>query len=499
MEEKEFNDQELARRQKLDKLKEMNIDPFGQAYDRTDWSKDIQEKVKGLSHEEVEALQMHVSVAGRIMFIRKMGKASFFAIQDVKGKQQIYISINDVGEEKYNLFKMADVGDIVGVKGIVMLTRTGEPTIRCQEYTHLSKALRPLPEKFHGLTDKEERYRRKYVDLIMNEEAKRIALMRPQIIRAVQEYCDSLGFVEVETPVLQPIQGGATARPFVTHHNALDKDFYLRIATELPLKRLIVGGLEKVYEIGRLFRNEGMDLTHNPEFTTIELYEAYGDLSSMMKITEGIIRHAAQKVAKKSEFVNIFNPEGEKINIDQPFKVVTMCEMIKEETGVDFKNNHYTLEEAKELAKKHNVEVEKHFTVGHIINAFFETYCEDKLVQPTFLCGHPIEISPLTKVDPSDPRFVQRFELYIGGHEFANAYTELNDPIDQRARFEQQMKERENGNDEASQMDVDFLESLEYGMPPCGGVGIGIDRLVMFLTEEPSIREVILFPCMRDR
>ena len=499
MEEKEFNDQELARRQKLDKLKEMNIDPFGQAYDRTDWSKDIQEKVKGLSHEEVEALQMHVSIAGRIMFIRKMGKASFFAIQDVKGKQQIYISINDVGEEKYNLFKMADVGDIVGVKGTVMLTRTGEPTIRCQEYTHLSKALRPLPEKFHGLTDKEERYRRKYVDLIMNEDAKRIALMRPQIIRAVQEYCDSLGFIEVETPVLQPIQGGATARPFVTHHNALDKDFYLRIATELPLKRLIVGGLEKVYEIGRLFRNEGMDLTHNPEFTTIELYEAYGDLSSMMKITEGIIRHAAQKVAKKSEFVNIFNPEGEKINIDQPFKVVTMCEMIKEETGVDFKNNHYTLEEAKELAKKHNVEVEKHFTVGHIINAFFETYCEDKLVQPTFLCGHPIEISPLTKVDPSDTRFVQRFELYIGGHEFANAYTELNDPIDQRARFEQQMKERENGNDEASQMDVDFLESLEYGMPPCGGVGIGIDRLVMFLTEEPSIREVILFPCMRDR
>lgn len=499
MEEKEFNDQELARRQKLDKLKEMNIDPFGQAYDRTDWSKDIQEKVKGLSHEEVEALQMHVSIAGRIMFIRKMGKASFFAIQDVKGKQQIYISINDVGEEKYNLFKMADVGDIVGVKGTVMLTRTGEPTIRCQEYTHLSKALRPLPEKFHGLTDKEERYRRKYVDLIMNEDAKRIALMRPQIIRAVQEYCDSLGFVEVETPVLQPIQGGATARPFVTHHNALDKNFYLRIATELPLKRLIVGGLEKVYEIGRLFRNEGMDLTHNPEFTTIELYEAYGDLSSMMKITEGIIRHAAQKVAKKGEFVNIFNPEGEKINIDQPFKVVTMCEMIKEETGVDFKNNHYTLEEAKELAKKHNVEVEKHFTVGHIINAFFETYCEDKLVQPTFLCGHPIEISPLTKVDPSDPRFVQRFELYIGGHEFANAYTELNDPIDQRARFEQQMKERENGNDEASQMDVDFLESLEYGMPPCGGVGIGIDRLVMFLTEEPSIREVILFPCMRDR
>lgn len=305
--------------------------------------------------------------------------------------------------------------------------------------------------------------------------------------------------MEVETPVLQPIQGGATARPFITHHNALDKNFYLRIATELPLKRLIVGGLEKVYEIGRLFRNEGMDLTHNPEFTTIELYEAYGDLSSMMRITEGLIRSAAEKAIGKTEFINIFNPEGEKIDISKPFRVVTMCDMIKQETGVDFKNNHYTLEEAVALAKKHNVQVEKHFTVGHIIDAFFETYCEEKLVQPTFLCGHPVEISPLTKIDPEDPRFVQRFELYIGGHEFANAYTELNDPIDQRNRFIEQLKERDAGNDEANEMDVDFVESLEYGMPPCGGVGIGIDRLVMFLTEEPSIREVILFPCMRDR
>lgn len=499
MEERELTDQELARRQKLEKLKELNIDPYGQAYDRTDWSKDIKDKIAGLTHEEVEALKLQVSVAGRIMFIRKMGKASFFAIQDIKGNQQVYISINDVGEETYNLFKMADVGDIVGVKGVVMLTRTGEPTIRCLEYTHLSKALRPLPEKFHGLIDKEERYRRKYVDLIMNEEAKRIAIARPKIIRAVQEYCDNLGFIEVDTPVLQPIQGGATARPFVTHHNALNKDFYLRIATELPLKRLIVGGLEKVYEIGRLFRNEGMDLTHNPEFTTIELYEAYGDLKSMMKITEGIVRHVADKVAHKTEFLNIFNPEGEHIDIAKPFKVVTMCEMIKEVTGVDFKNNNYTLEEATKLAQQHNVPVEKHFTVGHIINAFFETYCEDKLIQPTFLCGHPVEISPLTKIDPEDSRFVQRFELYIGGHEFANAYTELNDPIDQRNRFIQQAKERDAGNDEASQMDIDFLESLEYGMPPCGGVGIGIDRLIMFITEQSSIREVILFPCMRDR
>ena len=497
--EERLSDQELVRRQKVEKLKELGIDPFGEAYERSHHSLDIRRLVEGKTNEEVEALNLNVSIAGRIMFIRKMGKASFFSIQDLKGKMQVYISINDIGEDSYNLFKMADIGDFVGVKGTVMLTRTGEPTVKCLEYTHLTKALRPLPEKFHGLTDKEERYRRRYVDLIMNEDAKRVAIIRPKIIRAIQEYCDNLGFIEVETPVLQPIQGGATARPFVTHHNALDKDFYLRIATELPLKRLIVGGLEKVYEIGRLFRNEGMDLTHNPEFTTIELYEAYGDLSSMMRITEGMVRHAASKVSGKEEFINIFNPEGEKIDISKPFRVVTMCEMIKQETGVDFKANNYTLDEAKEIANNHGVQVEKHFTVGHIINAFFEKYCEDKLIQPTFLCGHPVEISPLTKIDPEDPRFVQRFELFIGGHEFANAYTELNDPIDQKNRFIEQLKERDAGNDEANEMDLDFVESLEYGMPPCGGVGMGIDRLVMFLTEQTSIREVLLFPHMRDR
>ena len=494
----QLNDQEIARRQKVEKLRELGIDPFGQAFDQTDWSLDIRNKIQGLTHEEVEAMDLNVSIAGRIMFIRKMGKASFFTIQDLKGKQQVYISINDIGEESYNLFKMADIGDFVGVKGKLMLTKTGEPTVKCLEYTHLTKSLRPLPEKFHGLTDKEERYRRRYVDLIMNEEAKKTAVARPKIIRAIQEYCDSLGFIEVETPVLQPIQGGATARPFVTHHNALDMNFYLRIATELPLKRLIVGGLEKVYEIGRLFRNEGMDATHNPEFTTIELYEAYGDLSSMMKITEGIIRHAAKKITDKEQFTNIFNPEGELIDISKPFRKVTMCEMIQQETGVDFKGNHYTLEEAKELAKKFEVVVEPHFTTGHIINAFFEKFCEDKLIQPTFLCGHPVEISPLTKIDLDDPRFVQRFELFIGGHEFANAYTELNDPIDKKNRFLDQLKERDAGNDEANEMDVDFVEALEYGMPPCGGVGMGIDRLVMFLTEQVSIREVLLFPHMRN-
>ena len=499
MAEIKLTEQEINRRNKLEKYIERGIDPFGQAYERTHYSADIKEKVKGLTHEEVESLNLEVSVAGRIMFIRKMGKASFFALQDLKGKQQVYISINDVGEEMYTLFKLADVGDIVGVTGTIMLTQTGEPTVKCSKYTHLTKALRPLPEKFHGLTDKEERYRRRYVDLIMNEEAKRVAVARPRIIRAIQEYCDNLGFIEVDTPVLQAIQGGATARPFITHHNALDREFYLRIATELPLKRLIVGGLEKVYEIGRLFRNEGMDLTHNPEFTTIELYEAYGDLSSMMRITEGMIKHAAAKVAGKEAFMNIFDPEGEQIDISKPFRVVTMCDMIKEHVGIDFKGNNYTLEEATELANKHGIKVEKHYTVGHIIDAFFEVFCEDKLIQPTFLCGHPVEISPLTKVDPEDPRFVQRFELYIGGHEFANAYTELNDPIDQRERFLAQLAERDAGNDEANEMDVDFVESLEYGMPPCGGVGMGIDRLVMFLTEQTSIREVILFPCMKDR
>ena len=494
-----LTDQEIVRREKVKKLEELGIDPFGQAYEVTAKSSDIKEKYKGYTHEELEAMNVEVSVAGRIMFLRKMGKASFFAIQDVAGKHQVYISRDSVGEETYALFKMADIGDIVGVKGTVMITQSGEVTVKCNEYTHLTKALRPLPEKFHGLTDKEERYRRRYVDLIMNEEAKRCAIARPKIIRSIQDYCDNLGFIEVETPVLQPIQGGATARPFVTHHNALDKDFYLRIATELPLKRLIVGGLEKVYEIGRLFRNEGMDLTHNPEFTTIELYEAYGDLDSMMRITEGMIKNAAAKVAGKEEFINIFNPEGEKIDLSKPFRKVTMCEVIKEETGIDFKNNNYTLEEATALANEHHIEVEKHFTLGHIINAFFEKYCEDKLIQPTFLCGHPVEISPLTKIDIEDPRFVQRFELFIGGHEFANAYTELNDPIDQLNRFEAQLKERELGNDEANEIDIDFVEALEYGMPPCGGVGMGIDRLVMLLTEQVSIREVLLFPHMRDR
>ena len=495
----ELTEQEIIRRNKLEKYKELGIDAFGQRFDRTDTSETLREKFLGKTEEELEELNAHATVAGRIMTIRDKGKVAFFNLNDKFGKIQVYIRKDVVGDDVYEVFKLADIGDIVGVEGRVMVTRTGELTIRAEHYTHLTKALRPLPEKYHGLTDKEERYRRRYLDLMVNEEARNIAIARPKIIRAIQEYCDERGFIEVETPVLESVKGGATARPFITHHNALNRDFYLRIATELKLKRLIVGGLEKVYEIGRLFRNEGMDLTHNPEFTTIELYEAYGDLSSMMRITEGMIRHAAEKVTGKTEFLNIFNPEGEKIDISKPFRKTTMCEMIKEESGVDFKANHYSLEEAIEIAKAHDVEVEKHFTIGHIINAFFEKYCEDKLIQPTFLCGHPVEISPLTKKDPTDPRFVERFELFICGKEFSNAYTELNDPIDQLDRFKAQLAEREAGNDEANESDQDFVEALEYGMPPCGGIGMGIDRLVMFFTEQSSIREVLLFPQMKNR
>ena len=490
-----LTDQELARREKVKKLRELGIDPFGQAFEVTIKSQEIKDKYKGYTHEELEEMNVEVSIAGRIMFLRKMGKASFFAIQDIQGKQQVYISRESVGEETYALFKTADVGDIVGVKGTIMVTQTGELTVKCLEYTHLTKALRPLPEKFHGLTDKEERYRRRYVDLFMNDDAKKVAISRPKIIRAIQEYCDSLGFIEVETPVLQPIQGGATARPFVTHHNALDKDFYLRIATELPLKRLLVGGLERVYEFGRLFRNEGMDTKHSPEFTTAELYQAFGDLRSMMELCETTFKRIAKNVFNGQEE---FEWNGHVINIAQPFKVVAMVDLVKEVTGIDF-NEISSFEQAKALAEEKELFVPPHFTtVGHILNLFFEEFCEKTLIQPTFLTRHPIEISPLTKVCEDDPRYVDRFELFIAGCEFANAYSELNDPIDQRNRFVEQLKEKSLGNDEAGDIDNDFLEALEYGMPPAGGIGMGIDRMVMFFTGSASIRDVILFPLMKD-
>ena len=429
------------------------------------------------------------------MFIRKMGKASFFTIQDKTGTIQIYISINDIGEENYSLFKTADIGDIVGVYGKIMKTRTGEVTIKCLEYTHLVKALRPLPEKFHGLTDKEERYRRRYVDLIMNEDSRRVAFLRPRIIRSIQNYLDNQGFVEVETPVLSTLLTGASARPFTTHHNAQDLDMYLRIALELPLKRLLVGGMEAVYEIGRVFRNEGMDLRHNPEFTELEAYLAYSDLEGMMDLTEGMFTNIAKTVVGKMNYTFY----GNEINLEGPWKRISMVDAIKEQTGIDFKQD-LSLEECLKLAEEHGIEVQEHEkSFGHIVNLFFEKYVEETLIQPTFLYGHPIEISPLTKKNPEDPRFVDRFELFIGGKEFANAYTELNDPIDQLERFEAQIAERDLGNDEANDIDYDFVEALEYGMPPAGGIGYGIDRLVMLFTEQDSIRDVLLFPTMKEK
>ena len=491
---RELTEQELVRRQKAENLRELGLDPFGHRFERTDYSEDIKEKYQDVEHDAFENMDDTVTVAGRIMFIRKMGKASFFSIQDKKGKIQIYISINDVGEDTYNLFKSADLGDIVGVYGKVMKTKTGEVTIKCLKYTHLVKALKPLPEKFHGLTDIEERYRRRYVDLIMNEDSKRVAFTRPKIIRCIQNFMDSQGFVEVETPVLTTLLTGASARPFVTHHNTQDLDMYLRIALELPLKRLLVGGMEAVYEIGRTFRNEGMDPKHNPEFTLMEAYLAYSDLEGMMDLTENMYKKIATDVMGKM----VYNWCGDEINLDGTWKRISMVDAIKEQTGIDF-SKEMTLDEAKELAKEHEIEVEDHFTVGHIINAFFEKYVEETLIQPTFLYGHPVEISPLTKRNPKDPRFVDRFELFIGGKEFANAYTELNDPIDQLERFEDQLKERDLGNDEANDIDMDFIEALEYGMPPAGGIGYGIDRLCMLFTESDSIRDVILFPTMKER
>ena len=475
------------RKEKLKELQAQGKDPFGVTkYDRTHLSQDIKD-----NYDELEGKD--VSIAGRIMAKRIMGKASFCTIQDAKGKIQSYVSINDLGEESYSLFKTYDIGDIIGIKGFVFKTRTEEISIHAKEVVLLTKSLRPLPEKFHGLTDKEERYRRRYVDLIMNEDAKRVAFLRPRIIRCIQNFMDGEGFTEVETPVLTTLLTGASARPFVTHHNAQNLDMYLRIALELPLKRLLVGGMEAVYEIGRVFRNEGMDLKHNPEFTLMEAYLAYSNLEGMMDLTEKMF----QKIAKEVTGKMVYNWSGNEINLEGPWKRVSMTDAIKEQTGIDFKKIT-DINESLKLAEEHKIELEEHEkTYGHIINAFFEKYVEETLIQPTFLYGHPLEISPLTKKNPEDPRFVDRFELFIAGQEFANAYTELNDPIDKLERFEAQLKERELGNDEANDIDMDFIEALEYGMPPAGGIGYGIDRLCMLFTESESIRDVILFPTMK--
>ncbi len=490
----ELNDQEIVRREKLQKYVEMGIDPFGHAYKVTHHVADIRKLCNKKSANSLERMNLEVSVAGRIMAIRRMGKASFINIQDKTGNIQSYIGINVVGKKAYEVFKLADLGDIVGIKGRVMMTRTGELTIRAEKYTHLTKCLHPLPEKFHGLTDVEERSRRRYLDLMVNEESKRVAFLRPKMIRGIQHFLDDNGFTEVETSILNPILGGASARPFVTHHNTLDKDFYLRIATELNLKRCIVGGMERVYEIGRLFRNEGMDASHNPEFTTIEIYQAYSDLKGIGALTEKMLRTVAKEVTGSS----VFEYQGKTIDFKKPFRWVSMNDLIKEKIGVDFKEVK-TFEEAKAIADKYNIHLDKFKnSVGYVMNEIYEELCQDDLIQPTFVYEYPIEVSPLTKKG-KDPRFTERFELFVNGRELANAYTELNDPIDQKERFIAQLKAKELGDEEASQMDTDFVEALEYGMPPCGGVGIGIDRLAMLLTNQANIREVILFPTMKDK
>ena len=474
------------RRDKLTNLREQGLDPFVQTkFERTANSKKIIDEFEALENQTV-------SVAGRIMSKREMGKASFVHIQDQEGKLQLYFKIDDIGEAAYERFKKLDIGDIIGVKGFVFRTRRGEISVHVQEYVLLSKSLLPLPEKYHGLQDTDLRYRQRYVDLIVNPEVRETFFKRTKIIKGVRKYLDNLGYLEVETPVLNTVQGGATARPFVTHHNTLDLDMYLRIATELPLKRLIVGGFDKVYEIGRLFRNEGMDTRHNPEFTTIEFYEAYTDMNGMMDITEGLIRTVCEEV---NGTATITYGDYE-IDFGKPFAHMTMAEVVKKYAGVDW-DEVKTMEDALKVASEHHIKVEEKHKKGDILSMLFEEYCEDKLIQPTFITMHPVEISPLAKKDPENPELTQRFELFVAGSELANAFSELNDPIDQRQRFEAQMKLRELGDLEASQMDEDYLTAMEYGMPPTGGCGIGIDRLVMFLTNNTSIRDVLLFPTMK--
>lgn len=494
MEERKFTQQEQVRRDKLKELEELGIDPFGQRYDVENYTSDIRKDYGSMTKEELEEKNIKVKLAGRIIRRRRKGKVAFMDLLDRDGTIQLYVRKDIVGEEVYEIVKKGDLGDIIGVEGLLMLTDTGELTVKVENYTHLSKALRPLPEKFHGLSDTEERYRRRYVDLIMNEEARRVAFARPRIIRSIQNYLDSKNYVEVETPIMNNILGGAAAKPFVTHFNALDSDFYLRIATELNLKRLIVGGMDAVYEIGRLFRNEGMDRTHNPEFTTIEVYKAFSDLEGMMDLTEGIISNTAMTVNGTYDV----EYKGHQLSLAPGFKRISMTDAIKEITDIDF-NQQMSFEDALKLAKEHDIEVEPHFAYGHIVNAFFEKYVEETIIDPTFVYGHPLEISPLAKKNTEDPRWTQRFELFICGNEYANAFTELNDPIDQYERFANQLKEKELGNDEANEMDIDYVEALEYGMPPCGGMGMGIDRLVMLLTGQETIREVILFPAMKTK
>ncbi|NCJ14054.1 lysine--tRNA ligase [Staphylococcus pseudintermedius] len=492
----ELNDQMQVRRQKLQELRDLGIDPFGEKFERTGTAETLKAQWDQYAKEELaeKETESHTVIAGRIMTKRGKGKAGFAHIQDLSGQIQIYVRKDQVGDEQFGIWNTADLGDIVGVEGIMFKTNTGELSVKAKSFKLLSKALRPLPDKHHGLQDIEQRYRQRYLDLITNEESTQTFINRSRILQEMRNYLNEKGFLEVETPMMHQIAGGAAAKPFVTHHNALDATLYMRIAIELHLKRLIVGGLEKVYEIGRVFRNEGVSTRHNPEFTMIELYEAYADYKDIMSLTEELVAHIARRVLGTTSV----QYGDETINLEPQWRRLHMVDAVKEATGVDF----YEVKsdkEAHELAKAHGIEVDDNMKYGHILNEFFEQKVEETLIQPTFIYGHPIEISPLAKKNPEDPRFTDRFELFIVGREHANAFTELNDPIDQRQRFEAQLVEKEQGNDEAHEMDEDFIEALEYGMPPTGGLGIGIDRLVMLLTNSPSIRDVLLFPYMRQK
>ena len=488
VQEPDLNQLRKVRREKLADLQQSGKDPFViTKYDRTHHSREIRDR-----YEDLEGKQ--VSVAGRMMSKRVMGKASFCNIQDLKGNIQSYVARDSVGEENYKEFKKLDVGDVIGVEGEVFRTKTGEISIHASHVTLLSKSLQILPEKFHGLTNTDTRYRQRYVDLIMNPEVKDTFIKRSRILSAVRRYLDGEGFMEVETPMLVSNAGGAAARPFETHFNALDEDFKLRISLELYLKRLIVGSLEKVYEIGRVFRNEGLDTRHNPEFTLMELYQAYTDYNGMMDLTENLYRHVAQEVLGTTKIV--YN--GVEMDLGKPFERITMVDAVKKYAGVDW-NTVETLEQARALAKEHNVEFEERHKKGDILSLFFEEFAEEHLIQPAFVTDHPIEISPLTKKKPENPDYVERFEFFMNGWEMANAYSELNDPIDQRARFKAQEELLAQGDEEANTTDEDFLNALEIGMPPTGGIGFGIDRMCMLLTDSAAIRDVLLFPTMKSQ
>lgn len=486
-ENEDLNELMLVRRDKLKELSDKGVAPFGEKFAATHHAADIIEQFAELENKTV-------SVAGRVMSVRGHGKASFANLMDMSGKIQIYFRQDVIGEKDYEIFNLLDIGDIIGVTGRVFRTKRGEISVEAHRFSLLTKSLRPLPEKWHGLKDVEIRYRQRYLDLITNPEVRDVFVLRSKTISAVRRYLDKMGFLEVETPVLHPIAGGASARPFITHHNALDMDMFLRIAPELYLKRLIVGGFEKVYELGRTFRNEGISYKHNPEFTMIELYQAYGDYETVMRIAEEVISYAAQEVLGTTKI----NYQGQDIDLTPPWNRISMLDAIQEKTGVDFRLIN-AQEEAVRVAQKLGVEVEKNTDIGNIINLVFEEFVEPTLIQPTFITDHPVEISPLAKRKASNPRFTDRFEAFIFGREMANGFSELNDPIDQKERFLKQVAQRDAGDDEAHMMDEDFVTALEYGLPPTGGLGIGIDRLIMLLTDSYSIRDVILFPHMRHK